>query len=187
MKRAFTLIELVIVVALGAILLSTASLSVSRMLERRALRESKTKIVEILRLYADKSFHSGEIYRVTLNYVEKKIEVGIKVGENTYTSIKVEELPTTLKYATVESSGIVATKSATTTKNGGMTSFSVYIFDSKEDARYRIAVDGINTSKLTHVNVYENKLATDATYSNIVAYHPNVKDNPTDDGKWEKE
>jgi len=179
MKKGFTLIEFVVVMAIAAIILSTASLSVSKVKERRALEESKNKVTEILSMYRDKSFNEGEVYEVTLDYVNKKIEV----RDDSTTLVEKEELPSMLEYTTVEKVGGVpvkkSSKIAETTIDGGMTSFSVYIFDTDENARYRIAVDGINASKLAHVNVYENKSA-DVTLDNVASYS-------FVDSQWEKE
>lgn len=175
MKKGFTLIEFVVVVAVTAIILSTASLSIGRIKEGRALARARARIADILSIYIDKSFNEGEVYEVTLDYVDKKIEV----RDDSAALVEEEELPSILSYTTVESSAKVNSKVATTTVDGGMTSFSVYIFDGEEDARYRIAVDGINASKLAHINVYENKSAA-VTLDNVAAYS-------FVESQWEKE
>ena len=68
---------------------------------------------------------------------------------------------------------------AITTTSGGMTSFSVYIFDLDEDARYRVSVYGMGKSGMAHVNVYKN-LSAPVTWDNVESYE-------MDYGQWEKE
>ncbi|GLI57671.1 hypothetical protein PM10SUCC1_31850 [Propionigenium maris DSM 9537] len=168
------MIELVVVMALAAILISTTSLSVSKVKERRALEESKNKVTEILRLYSDKSFNEGEVYEVTLDYTNKKIEV--RDGDSVL--IENEDLPSILEYyVNVDNDGIAGEEAIKTTKNGGLAklnnspiNFSMYIFDLNEDARYRISVDGINSSKLAYVNVYKKKSSKEINLSNITSY-----------------
>ena len=165
MKKGFSLIELVVVVALIGILLSVASLSSRKTIEKRALKEAKNKIALALRGAAERSFNDGEIYTVTLDYNKKTIVI-----EDSSSNIEESlELPEMLEYTTIYDDAKVTTKTATTTINGGMTSFSVYIFDSEENATYRISVDGINVSKLSYVNIYENESA-DVNWTNIDTY-----------------
>lgn len=174
MRKGYSLIELVVVMALAVILISTASLSVSKVKERRALEEAKTQVVEILRLYADKSFNDGEIYEVTLDYTNKKIEV----RDSDSVLIENEDLPSRLNYyVNVNNDGIAGEETIKTTKDGGLAklndsliNFSMYIFDLNEDARYRISVDGINSSKLAYVNVYKKKSSKEINLSNIASY-----------------
>lgn len=183
MKKGFTLIELVVVVALAAILISMASVSVSKVKEKRALEESKVKVIEVLGMYTDKAFHEAEEYKIEFDYSNKKIEIRDSSG----TLIKKEELPSQLKYTTVWGGVRLDSKTATAKASGWSTSFSIYIFDTVEDARYRIVVDGVNESNLTHIDIYKNISAADATYADIVTYHSKIQDDPTDGDKWEKE
>lgn len=175
MKKGFTLIEFVVVVAVAAIILSTASLSIARVQEGRALARARARIADILSVYIDKSFNEADVYEVTLDYVNKKVEV----RENGTTLVEEEELPSILSYTTVESSAKVNSKVATTTVDGGMTSFSVYIFDGGEDARYRISVYGMGESGMAHVNVYKN-LSAPVTWDTVESYE-------MDYDQWEKE
>jgi len=165
MKKGFSLLELIVVIALIGILLSVASLSSKELIEKRALEEAKNKIELALRGSAERSFTEGEVYEVTLDYDNKNIVVrdsDSNIEDNL-------ELPEVLKYTTVFDGAKVNTQVATTTVNGGMTSFSVYIFDGEDNARYRISVDGINVSKLAYINVYENSGAS-VTWDNVESY-----------------
>lgn len=185
MKKGFSLIELVVVVALTAILLSTASLSISKVKERRALEESKAKVIEVLGIYTDKAYHEAEEYKIKFDYDNKKIEVRDDLG-----NLKEEEdLPSSLKYTTVEGGSKLGSKTATVKASGWTSSFSIYIFNIDGESKYRVAIDGLNASDLTHINIYKNISASSATYSNIVKYHDEERDedDPTDNGKWEKE
>ncbi len=175
MKKGYTLIEFVVVVAVAAIILSTASLSIERIKEGRALARARGRITDILSIYIDRSFNEGEIYEVTLDYVNKKIEV----RDDSANLIEEEDLPSILSYTTVESSAKVNSKVATTTVNGGMNSFSVYIFDIGEDARYRISVYGMGKSAMAHVNVYKN-LSAPVTWDTVESYEMNYN-------QWEKD
>jgi len=175
LKKGVTLIELVVVVALGTILLSIASLSVARVREERVLVEARSKIEGLLRLYAERAYNDGDEYTITLDYEDKNI----KVEDRDMKILDRLELPENLKYTTIISNTKQTTQVATAKGSGWTTSFSIYIFDFSEKGRYRISVDGINPSNLTHINVYKNKRA-DVTWDNVVSYDFN-------EGKWEKE
>lgn len=185
MKKGFTLIELVVVVALSTILLRTASISVANMLERRALEEAKNRMIEVLRLYTDKSFNEAEEYNINLDYTDEVIRVRDADG-----NIEEEiELPEMLRYyVNIDFDGDPDREEIRTTVKGGvkrlltdqLINFSIYVYDRNENARYRIAVDGINASRLVHINVDQNRSATTATWSNRTTYTFNGSD-------WERE
>jgi len=181
LKKGVTLIELVVVVALGAILLSIASLSVIKVKEGRALVEGKNKIVQALRQQLVKSFNTGEIYEIKFDYNIKKIEVREITGIKT---LKEQlELPKILKYTTVYDDAKLSEAIALTNSKGGMVdSFSIYIFGVDDKARYRISIDKINKpSGLAYINTYKNK-NSDINYDNVQVKHYDFNYD-----KWKKE
>ncbi len=113
MRKGVTLIELVVVVAIAAILISTASLSISKVKERRALEKAKSEISETISNYADRSFHQNEYYEIEINNQLKNLAVwevsrkaendnddDYKLDKDIDSMVEKVELPVSLNYST---------------------------------------------------------------------------------------
>lgn len=180
MKKGYSLIELVVVIAMMTLLIAVASLSIERIKENGALTDSRDKISGVLRGYLDTSFNTGEIYEISFDYEIKRIEVknlaDMKVVEEV-------DLSKILEYTTIYSGAKQDEYQTITNSEGGSDkSFSIYIFDGDSKARYRISVDNAgNPSGLGYINIYRNK-SSGITLENVEAEHYNFNYN-----KWEKE
>lgn len=178
MKRGYTILEMIVIITLVSIVLGVASLSITRVNERKDILNTKSKIADILSLYIENSYATGKTYRVEIDLSSSSIEVdNIDTGD----TIEVEELSGNLSYyLTKDSDGDLNYEEVETDSSGGMDSFSIYIFNYNDKAVYRISVDNIaNSSGLAYVNVYRN-LNADVTVANVGSYVMNYS-------QWEEE
>jgi len=150
MKKGYSLIELVVVMALTAILLSTASLSIKKIKEKRALEKAKFEVAEIMRSYVNRSFNDGVEYTVAIDHAGGNIKVTdsgsvVKVGM---------ELPQSLKYS-VSGDGVTVDDwtGMTTVVGSGDESLQVYINDGDGNSRYRVEMLKSDLTKLIDVKV----------------------------------
>lgn len=94
MKRGFSLIELVVVIALIAILVSTSSVGIRKIQEKRMVERAKTEVAEMMSVYTNRSYHEGEMYRLQVDGAAKVMEAydsdGVLAGR--------VELPDKLEY-----------------------------------------------------------------------------------------
>lgn len=65
-KKGFTLLELVVVIALVAILVSVGSLSARKTVEKRALEKAKSEVAETMRSYVERSYNEGSEYTIAV-------------------------------------------------------------------------------------------------------------------------
>jgi len=150
MKKGYSLIELVVVMALTAILLSTASLSVKKVKERRALEKAKSEVAATMRSYVTRSYNDGEKYTVAIDLVNGYINVTTS-GEGVVS----RELPQTLNYS-VSSDGVTLNEITTTGENEDSDDanwMKVYINDSDNNNKYMVEMLKSDMSKLIDVKV----------------------------------
>jgi prepilin-type N-terminal cleavage/methylation domain-containing protein len=168
-KRGFTLLELMMVVAIIGVLVGTAMIAANKRHEKNEFMRMKTQIPEFFRAIAEKSFEEGKGYDIQIS-LPSKIEVYD-------TSTSPAGILDTLKLSEI----LVYEKSTSdsafnTTEKGNLNKgFTIYIFNKDEEPLYRIAM-------------YTTRPFVD--YLQVNTYKPKDtanKDNYEDSDKWIKE
>ena len=168
-KRGVTLLELMIVVAIIAILVGMAMLAANKRHEKNEYLRMKTKIPEFFRVVADKSFEEGKSYNI---YVTLPSKMEIYDGSTSPAALEEKlDLSQALEYKMSTSDSAF-----NTTVTGNLNkSFSIYIFNKDEDPLYRIATHTTRPYvRYLQVNTYKPKSTA-------------TKDNYTDPDNWIKE
>ncbi|MBC2856310.1 MAG: type II secretion system protein [Cetobacterium sp.] len=173
-SKGMTYLEVLVVISIIGFLTIGSYLKYIKVLEMVDLKDAKLKIVETYSLCAIKSLDLQQSFKVDLFMKEKYIDTELVLVGNIDKIEKKEkiQLPKKLRYATVYDNSVLTEIRAKTTITGNLNkSFTVYIFDYKDLAKYRIAFYIYQTNKFLQVNIYENINASGATYSNIEKYH----------------
>lgn len=173
-SKGMTYLEVLVVISIIGFLTIGSYLQYIKVLEMVDLKDAKLKIVETYSLCAIKSLDLQQSFKVDLFMKEKYIDTELVLVGNIDKIEKKEkiQLPKKLRYATVYDNSVLTEIRAKTTITGNLNkSFTVYIFDYKDLAKYRIAFYIYQTNKFLQVNIYENINASGATYSNIEKYH----------------
>ena len=152
-KKGFTLIELVIVVALVGILLSVASLSMKKTIEDRAVEEAKTKISETMRSYVERSYNEGREYTIAIANGTLTVLDGDKDSTDEVENII---LPEMLKYiATMDGvsidNGVKISTDGENVEDAEEMIISISVGD--EEPRYTIKMWKKGVTELMDVNV----------------------------------
>lgn len=160
------MIETVITVSLIFAFVNLGVFFVREQQEKTLLKEAKYKIIEVFYGYSEKAMLEKRIYRIKADYKEKTLTI---LTRNTIQTVK---LPEKLNYITIYEKIPQTTFTSLITDNGNITpSFTIYIFDSKNIARYRISFYGFEILKYMKINVYRNLKDENATYDNIENFH----------------
>lgn len=173
-SKGMTYLEVLVVISILGFLTIGSYLKYIKVSEMVDLKDAKLKIVETYSLYAIKSLDLQQSFKVDLFMKEKYINTELILIGNIDKIEKNEkiQLPKKLRYATVYNNSVLTEIRAKTTITGNLNkSFTVYIFDYKDLAKYRIAFYIYQTNKFLQINIYENISANEATYSNIEKYH----------------
>lgn len=170
MKKAFTFIELVVVVALIAILVSVASLSASNIVEKNNFKKMKTIIPAVFRIYTEKLFNDGEDYTITLDIGNSKFESEEKEQElpnyytySVYTVIR--------EYDSTEGEHII--KSASLLSNSASVDFITSGDGRFDGVKLTSAGTATDTTILSHPAIIATK-ASDSTVAYKVDIIPNT-------------
>ncbi|MGB6127375.1 MAG: prepilin-type N-terminal cleavage/methylation domain-containing protein [Psychrilyobacter sp.] len=178
-KRGFTIIELLIVLALIGILVGIGGVSIKKQAESRAMIKVTNEIGDFFRIAAKRSRETGEKYTVHFNLVEKKIEIyreeeeenGVANGKWKDGGIKVPierlDLPNIFEYEKISESSFDQDFTSKITSTGNMSgTITLYVFKSNsqlgiqgdEIAKYSIRL--LTTDKhvkFLHVKEYTPK------------------------------
>ncbi len=147
MQKGFTLIELMIVVAIIGILSFTGGITISSNIIKNSVRKVKAQIPVYLENAIDRAFEEGSGYTITFNN-----------NIITLTGRESLKLPRNLKYfyriGTATPSALSI--SVDIDEQGGLNSkFDIYIKDSKDNYYYRIHgrnISGINLGVIEEYN-----------------------------------
>jgi type II secretory pathway pseudopilin PulG len=166
--RGYSLVETVVVIAIFFIFLSIGSIKYRNLKETRSLLEGKIKIQDTFQRYVDLSFDSNTIYELEIDFKAYTIVIRDSIKRE---MIERVNLPSDINYATPYD-GIKKDKfKTTTTKNGNLSdSFTIYLFDYKKKARYRVAFYIYQKNQILKINTYIN-ISAEANYDEIVTYH----------------
>ena len=178
-KKAFYLTNILFKISIVLILINIGFVHINRQNEKREMKEAKIIIYDTFKTYSTKALGKHKEYIVHLDYGTREISV----KTTTKKIIEKIPLPKKLYYVTVFRTENSTERKrsefeAKITNNGNITpSFSIYIFDYKKIARYRISCYGFQTIKFMKINIYKNSKDKTATYKNIVRYHDKLRNN----------
>ncbi|MGL4393435.1 MAG: pilus assembly FimT family protein [Fusobacteriaceae bacterium] len=180
-KNGFTIIEITVTTSILMILIYAIQLGYSSYKENLLLTEAATKIVTTISMYRDKAYYENVNYTLSFEILDKKIL--IKDTKTFSAEIKIPAEP----FYKIISTDVSTSKLTTTIYQTGNLSkaFSLYIFNSKKIAKYRISFYIFSQLKFLSINLYKNLSDGQATYDNIENYHKVL--NVTGNNKWTKE
>lgn len=182
--RGFYLINIIITLSLILILFNLGCICLKYQKEKRELKEARIKICETFNTYRTRALNLNKRYFLSFNYKKKIITISTKKAR----IIKVIQLPPKLKYITIFDKQVQNNFSSEITPNGNITpSFSIYIFDYKNIARYRISLFGFELIKYFKINVYKNTRDNKVKYANILEFHKKWTRNIKNNEKWKEE
>lgn len=154
-NKGFTLIECLIALFVITFCSSIFIFRINKIDEQNKLEEAMTKIVNFVDEYSLKSLEKKEIFKFTVDSKNKKIEVSRDDYKSSYDEEKLPDnffyrIPYEEKY--VDSFRFSALISINLSK-----AFSIFIFDSKHIARYRISFYTFEQNKIFKINIYKNR------------------------------
>ncbi len=183
-RKGFTMIEMIVIVAIIGLLAAFGTLRIAGRPEKNALVTFKGKAPEFIRVTAQRAFEEGEDYIIEINTSEETIKRKDAGG----TEKEILFLPEILKYeiygTSVDSITIkVDDRGHGYLDSGGVLSDlneNIFIFNSKDEALYRMKLFSDNPIK--YLKVETSLPIGDVDRSN---YDANLGDTDTDN--WEKE
>jgi len=174
-------LEALILLALTALAASFGHIQIQKAKTAAQIQDAKIMITGLYKKYAVLSLDRKLIHRIVFDYGDKTIDVYDHADKKTEHA----DLPADIRYATVYGGAIPASFSAKITEDGNITPiFSIYLFDRKNLARYRISLYGFDVLKHLRIYVYKNRGDPTATYENIVSFHDKFSE---DSKHWERE
>jgi len=147
-KKGFTLIEMLVVIALIGILVGIGSLSIKKQAESRAMLKITNEVGDFFRVAAKRSQETGKKYAVDFDLVEKKIEIyreekdedGDGVGDGEWedggirSTIEKFELPNVFEYEKISGGTGSQEFTSNITSTGNMSgTLTLYIFKSNSE------------------------------------------------------
>jgi len=135
-KRGFTIIELLIVIALIGVLVGIGGVSIKRQSESRAMLKVQNEIGDFFRVAAKRSQETGKRYGVDFHLAGKKIEIYREEDENgkwksggTRRTIEKLELPNVFEYEKISETLREQNFSRNITPTGNLSlGLTLYIF-----------------------------------------------------------
>lgn len=168
-KKGFYLINIIIIISIFLIIFNFGYFVIKDFNEKRDLETAKIEIFENINNLGYKAFLTSKTYYITFDYSKKIIII-----KNYRKIIQIIKLPKRLKYVSLYDNEHKKAIKAKITKNGNINkAFSIYIFDSKGLARYRISFYSFDIIKYLKINVYKNMSDKSAKYNSIISYHKN--------------
>jgi len=173
-KKGYTLLEMMIVVAIISILSTVGMNSLKGRAEKRALLSMSTKIPMFLENLRDKSYDTGKRYSLKFRLDENKIYVLEYKMEELKDSISELNLSKYLLYE--DNTEKKQFERDTTPKGNYSNGFSVIIFDQKRERVLKRISISTGTDGVDYAMVNSYKPKTSLTLSNY-----------KESNKWEKE
>ena len=174
-KAGFSLLELSVTMLLIIILIQASIEYYRNYQENLEIQLAKHQISKLFRLYSLKSFYHEREYYFLISDFEKVIFIKNDIFE-------LEEkvsLPPKLFYH-LTSASVQNFKYGHLTKHGNISpSFSIYIFDSSKNARYKISFSSFQQTKIVRIRHYNRNTTKKILMEDIGEYHKLTNEKPT--------
>lgn len=172
-KRAgFSLLELSVAICLVTILLQVSFRYYRDYRDTLDLRLAKEKISKTFHLYSLKSFYEEKEYYFLVSDIEKKM----RIRNSSFRTEKEVVLPSRLSFY-LTSDSVRNLKYGHLTKHGNIhPSFSIYLFNSSGQARYKISFSSFQETKLLRIRYYKKISGEEIPLKNISDYHKKTND-----------
>lgn len=174
-RRGFLLMELLIIFGVISIIVSIFFIKLRIIREMKDLEESVIKISSTIDKYTFRSFETKVLYKINLDYKNKKMEIKkVSGGNNSFE--EVISLPKRLTYLvpyTINGKErLIDQLEIHTTVNGNLSdSFTTYIFNYSQKIKYRIATYSFQENKILKINIYKKISGEDIFQENLLDYH----------------
>lgn len=182
-NKAFSTFENILSILIISIILNFSFLKYRDFRDLQDINAAKTILNETFFNLSISSLKTNKKQEIKLNFLDKKIIISdyLKKREEI-------KLPKSLLYYHTYPTP-TSSFSINFTKNGNVSkSFSIYIFDRKKQARYKIAFYGFDRNKFLKINNYKKISKADINFYNILKYHNSTnEDRPNFYKDWRKE
>ncbi|MGL6064509.1 MAG: pilus assembly FimT family protein [Fusobacteriaceae bacterium] len=180
-NNGFSILEIIINLAFISIFAFLVHISYKSYLETRAFNYAITQIVGTISKYRDLSYYNNKSIYLTFSTYNKEI-----IFESNFLVLEKIILPDLLEYRIPHKNIYGGTLKTSILPSGNLShAFTIYLFNSKSLAKYRIAFYTFSQFKFLTINLYKNISAGDITLDNLASYHE------TNQSKnlvgWEKE
>lgn len=182
--QAFTFFETIFLIILISLFINVAFIYFKNFKETQSIIEAKLKINDAFLYSSINSLNSHKEKKLQFDLVTKKIFI----FDDSFKNEREFLLPKNLIYYSTLSSGSYILN-LNFTKNGNISqSFSIYIFDRKRNAKYKISFYGFDRSKFLKINNYKHIGKNNINLSEISNYHMTTNEDRESFYKdWRKE
>lgn len=165
--QAFTFFETIFLILLISLCINISFIYFQKFKETQNIIEAKLKINDAFLYSSINSLNSHKEKKLQFDLVTKKIFI----IDDFFKNEREFSLPKNLiYYSTLNSNSYILNLNFT--KNGNISqSFSIYIFDRKRNARYKISFYGFDRSKFLKINNYKHIGKNNINLSEISNYH----------------
>lgn len=180
--RGFTLYETLLSTFILIIILNLSFIKYQNLKEKQSILEAKSIINEAFFYSSLNSLKAHKGFSLKIDFATKEIFI---LNENSKL-VRHFQLPKNLTYRQTQK---INNQLISFTKNGNISkSFSIYIFDRKNEARYRISLYGFDKSRFLKINNYKKIDKSSLKLNEISDYHKKVaEDRETFNVGWKKE
>lgn len=174
-QNGFLLIEFLVIFGVISIVISIFFIKLKSIQEMKDLEESVIKISSTIDKYTFRSFETKVLYKINLDYKNKKMEIRKTSGGNNNFE-EVISLPEKLTYLVPYTINgrerLIDQLEIHTTINGNLSdSFTTYILNYSQKINYRIATYSFQENKILKINIYKKISGKDVSQENLLDYH----------------
>lgn len=170
-NNAFSFYEIIFSTFILILILNISFLKYQNFKETQSIIEAKTKINETFFYASLNSLKFHKNYSIKLDLISAKLIL----FDSNYTPIKYSKLPKNLNYFHTQSTAVNPTINFT--KNGNISkSFSIYIFNKKNEVKYKISFYGFDRTRFLKINNYKKKKNSIIKLNQISEYHKNTNE-----------
>lgn len=170
--KGVTIIELIVAITIIGFITIISCGSYMKIKENNEIIKSKLLMVNTVSRYRDLSYLKEKDHLIVFDFFNKKILISDKLSN----LLEEIELPKGIEYRIISKDKSTYYHKTNMTKTGNLgSSFTIYIFNSNELAKYRIAFYSFSTMKYLFINVYSNRSANEAIFKSIKEYHETEK------------
>ncbi|MGL5122635.1 MAG: hypothetical protein ACRC6K_00495 [Fusobacteriaceae bacterium] len=170
-NNGFSFLETIINLSFILIFIFLIHVSYKNYLETRAFNHAITQIIGTISKYRDLSYYNNKTVYLTFSVYNKEI-----IFESNSLVLEKIFLPNLLEYRILHKNVYSGTLKTSILPSGNLShSFTLYLFNSKSLAKYRISFYTFSQFKFLTINLYKNISAGDIFLNNLTDYHATTK------------